>query len=168
MPVPTGTNQSGCAALVLRVGQGPAECEQAIALRARLRVFGNPAPRKRAVQTAEHLACFAVRGLVRAMLVALLPPLPFRQIEHDGACLALQLIREVRVLCLQRGYDRTQFLNELECDLICDQHDGPVRGSPFPFPFPSRFRSRSLVSGELRRTLLLERSDAFFEVVARK
>jgi hypothetical protein len=74
-----------------------------------------------AIQTREHFARFAVRGLVRAVLVAFLPALTFAEVQHHTGRGAPQLICEVRILATQCFNDWTQLANELNGNLVRNQ-----------------------------------------------
>jgi hypothetical protein len=105
------------------VRQAPAQAEQTVELRARRAVVDSPAPRPGAVETAEDLARLAVHVLVRPLLVALQAALTFGKIRDGIGGRAVQLIREVRIVALDSIDDRAQLGNELDGNIVREQHD---------------------------------------------
>ena len=125
------------------MSEPPAERKQTVECLACASIIDDPTPRESTVEATEHLSRFPVRVLVRASLVASLTALSFSEIRDCVGCRTAKLIGEVTVVHLDALDDWTKKMDELQSNLISNQHvhvllQGFVRG---PLPPPQRPRA---------------------------
>src|SRR5262249_50852717 len=110
------------------VREAPTQREQAIELDANRGIVGDPAPRERAVEAADHLAGLAAGILVRSPFVAGLSPLALGEVCYGICSSAPELIGEVCVVHLDLLDDGPELADDFESDFVSNEH---VRVLPF-------------------------------------
>ncbi|HVV83189.1 MAG TPA: hypothetical protein VHE35_08915 [Kofleriaceae bacterium] len=79
-------------------------------------------PRSGGIERSADLARATGGDLVAAALVAALPVAALGEVEADAARGPLQLAREVTIVASQHGDDGAQFPNEVEADVVSNEH----------------------------------------------
>ena len=94
--------------------KAPEQREQTIEQRERGACTIDPAPRLCGEQRRTHLARASVRDCVVLALVPFLRSLPFAEIENDRRSSAFDLIREIAIVCFDRGDHLPQRLHDFQ------------------------------------------------------
>src|SRR5688500_10520831 len=100
----------------------PEQAQLAIEQRTRVRAVDLPSPRLGDFQGASDLASTAMRHIEESSRVSAMPTATLGEVEHDARSGALDLIGCVSAVGAELGYDGAQRADQIQCDIIRDEH----------------------------------------------